>query len=58
MLLMIEKDKRGGRICHSSDRYAKANNNYIRDYDTNKEYSYIQYYMKKICMVGHCCKSF
>ena len=42
MLLMIEEDIRGG-ICHAIQRYAKANNKYIRDYDKNKESSYIQY---------------
>ena len=42
MLLMIEEDIRGG-ICHAIQRYAKANNKYMRDYDQNKESSYIQY---------------
>ena len=39
MLLMVEK----GRICHAIDRYAKANTKYMKDYDKNKEPSYIQY---------------
>ena len=43
MLLMVEKEIRGG-ICHSIYRYAKANNKYIKDYDENKESSYIQYW--------------
>ena len=42
MLLMVEKGIRGG-ICHSICRYAKANNKYMKDYDKNKESSYIQY---------------
>ena len=43
MLLMVEKGIRGG-ICHSIYRYAKANNKYMKDYDKNKESSYIQYW--------------
>ena len=42
MLLMIEKGIRRG-ICHAIQRYAKENNKYMRDYDKNKESSYIQY---------------
>ena len=42
MLLMVEKGIRGG-ICHVSHRFAKANNIYIKDYDKNKEYSYLKY---------------
>ena len=43
MLLMVEKGIRGG-ISHSSYRYAKANNKYMKDYDKNKELSYLQYW--------------
>ena len=43
MLLMVEKRIRRG-ICHSIYRYAKANNKYIKDYDKNKELSYLQYW--------------
>ena len=43
MPLMVEKGIRGG-ISHSIYRYAKANNKYMKDYDTNKESSYIQYW--------------
>ena len=32
MLLMVEKGIRGG-LCHSINRYAKANNKCIKDYD-------------------------
>ena len=42
MLLMIEEGIRGG-ICHAIQRYVKANNKYMKDYDKNKESSYIQY---------------
>ena len=42
MLLMVEEGIRGG-ICHSIHRYAKANKKYMKDYDKNKESSYIQY---------------
>ena len=43
MFLMVEKSIRGG-ICHSIYRYAKANNKYMKDYDKNKELSYLQYW--------------
>ena len=39
---MVEEGMRGG-ICHSIYRYAKANNKYMKNYDKNKEFSYIQY---------------
>ena len=42
MLLMTEKGIRGG-VCHAIHRYAKANNKYMKNYDKNKESSYIQY---------------
>ena len=40
MLLMVEEGVRGG-ICHSVHRYARANNKYMKNYDENKESSYI-----------------
>ena len=40
---MVEKGIRGG-ICQSIYRYAKANNKYMKDYNKNKESSYIQYF--------------
>ena len=40
MLLMVEKGIRGG-ICHAIHRYAEANNKYMKNYDQNKESSYI-----------------
>ena len=42
MLLMIEKGIRGG-ICHEIHRYAEANNKYMKNYDKNKESSYLTY---------------
>ena len=44
MLLMVEKGIRGGGVCHSINRYAKASNNYVKDYDKNKESSYLKYW--------------
>ena len=41
MLLMVEKGIRGG-ICHSIYWDAKANNEYIKDYDKNKDSPYIE----------------
>ena len=42
MLLFIEKGIRGG-ICHSVRRNAKTNNKYLKDYDVNKESSFLIY---------------
>ena len=42
MLLMVEEGIRGG-ICHDIQRYAKANDKYMKDYDRKKKSSYIQY---------------
>ena len=39
---MVEKGIRGG-ICITIHRYAKANNKYMKDYDKNKESSYLKY---------------
>ena len=36
ILLMVEKGIRGG-IFHAIQRYAKANNKYMKDYNQNKE---------------------
>ena len=38
---MVEKGIRGG-ICHFIYRYARGNNKYMKDYDKNKEPSYLQ----------------
>ena len=43
MLLIVKEDIRRG-ICHYIYRYGKDNNNYMKDYDKNKESSYIQYW--------------
>ena len=42
-MLLVEKGIQGG-ICRSIYRYAKANNKYTKDYDKNKELSYIKYW--------------
>ena len=49
MLLMVEKGIRG-EICPSIYRYAKASNKYMKDYDKNKELSYLQYWNVNIYM--------
>ena len=41
MLLMVEKEIRW-EICHTSYQYVKAHNKYIKDYDKNKEPSYLK----------------
>ena len=43
ILLMVEKGIRGG-IFNNIYRYAKANDKYMKDYDENKESSYIKYW--------------
>ena len=43
MLLMVERGVRGG-ICHAVHRYAKANSKYMKEYDKNKESSYLKYW--------------
>ena len=40
---MVEKGIRGG-ICHSFYRYSKVINKYMKNYDENKESSYLQYW--------------
>ena len=42
MLLMVEKGIRGG-IFHAIYRYAKANNKYMKNYNKDKEKSFLQY---------------
>ena len=42
MLLMVEEGIRGG-ISYSIYRHAKANNEYMENYDKNEESSFIQY---------------
>ena len=40
--LMVEKWIRGG-ICHAIHQYAKANNKYIKECETDRESSYLKY---------------
>ena len=42
ILLMVQKGTRGG-ICHLLNRFAKANNKYMKNYDKDIESSYIEY---------------
>ena len=42
MLLMVEKGIRKG-ICYAIHWYARANNKYMKDFDKNKELSYVKY---------------
>ena len=42
MLLMVEKGNSGG-ICHAIHRYAKANNEYMKDYNKDEEESFLEY---------------
>ena len=42
MLLRVEKGIRGG-ICHAIHRYAEANNKYMKNYNENKDSSYLMY---------------
>ena len=43
VLLMVERGIRG-KICHGIHWYTKANNKYMKDYDKNKESSYLKYW--------------
>ena len=40
---MVEKGIRGG-LCHSIYWYTKAKSKYMKDYDKNKESSYLKYW--------------
>ena len=42
MLLMVENGIKGG-ICHAILRYAKAKDKYMKDYNKDKEESFLQY---------------
>ena len=43
MLLMVQKGITGS-LCHSINRYAKAYNKYVKDYDKTEESSYLKYW--------------
>ena len=40
---MVERGIRGG-ISHAIHQYVKANNKYMKDFDKNKESSYLKYW--------------
>ena len=40
---MVEKGIRGG-ICHTTLRYGKANNKYMKGYNKYKDSSYLKYW--------------
>ena len=42
ILLIVEKGIRDG-ICHSVNKYAKANNKYMKNHNKDKESSYLEY---------------
>ena len=42
MLLLFEKSIRGGK-CNAIYNYAEANNKYMKNYDSNKESTYLMY---------------
>ena len=44
VLLMVEKEIRDG-LCHSINRYVKASNKYMKDYDKIEESSYLKYWI-------------
>ena len=43
VLDMVEKEKRGGLV-FCGDRYSKANNHYLPDYNSNEDENYIMYW--------------
>ena len=43
MLLIVENGITGG-MCHEIRHYAKVDNKYMKDYDENKESSYLKYW--------------
>ena len=53
MLLMVEKGIRG-EICHAIHQHTKTNNKYMKNYNKNKESSYLTYWMEIISIVGQC----
>lgn len=55
MLLMKEKAIRGG-ICHAIHWYATESNRYMKNYNQNKDTSYLMYWDAKSYKDGHCRK--
>ena len=56
-LLTVGKGTRGG-ICHTVFQSTKDGNNYLKNYDKNKD-SYVSFiWIKTICMVGQLHKIF
>ena len=53
MLLMVEKGIRG-RICHVIHRYAKTNNQYMKNYDKNRKASVFE--CKQFVWIGNILK--
>ena len=53
---MIADGIRGG-ICHAIKRFANASNYYLKDYDENKDSSYMQYLDRNNCVVWLCVKN-
>ena len=46
---MVEKCIRGG-ICHTIHQYVKANNKYMKNYEENKESSYLKFWdVNNVC---------
>ena len=54
---MVKKANRAGMSLFTN-RYAKPNNKYMKDYDKNKELSHLKHWDVIICMTGQCCKSY
>ena len=56
MLLMVEKGMRG-RICNDVDKYAKANNKYMKFIIKTKNLYFFNTQMQTTCMDGQCLKN-
>ena len=57
MLLKVEEGISTG-ICHSIHRYAKASKKYMKNYNENKESSYIQYLHENNLYGWECLKNY
>ena len=56
-MLLLAGKRIKGVICHSINRYAKPNNIYMKDYDRNKESSYLKHLNINNLYVGQCHKN-